>query len=148
VIELQIGVDPESGVVSATRQWHGKNHFQPPKLPRALVSAALPYADAGLMPGIEPYCQTLKNLSSAYANWERRLFKGAALLIIVVHVLATICATIALKLHSALIPWMLGGELLFLATGFGVHQTLHVKHSLERWALFRLAAEVGRSTLA
>jgi hypothetical protein len=148
VVELRLGIDPERREPVLSRYWHGRDEFRPPTLPAALQAATPPAATPGGVPEIEAYNLALRELSSAQANWERRLFKRAAVWIIVVHVLATLCATIALRLHTGIIPWLLGAELLFLATGFFVHQSLHRTHSLERWALFRLVAEVARSITA
>jgi hypothetical protein len=150
VIEVQVRINSRTGDAVLTRLWHGKDDFRPPKIPAALAGVALPAGGAGEgpLPGIDLYCKALKNLSSKQANVERKLFKFAALVIIAVHVLATILAVIALELHDWFVAWLLGGELVALATGFCVHQSLHRTHSLERWALFRLVAEVARSITA
>jgi hypothetical protein len=97
------------------------------------------------LPRIDDYTHGVKNLASGHANWGRKHFTVAAFLIIGAHVLATILAFLALKLHGGAIAWLLGVELVLLAVGFGVHQYLHYTHRVQRWAMARLAAEVARS---
>jgi hypothetical protein len=148
VLELRLEIDA-GGVPTLKPQWHHREEFVPPTLPLAIASATLPPGtQANPLPSADDYARGLKDLTSQSANWERQLFKLAAFVIIVAHVLATIFAVLALKMHGEGIQRLLMVELVLLAAGFGVHQFLHHTHRVERWAVCRLAAEVARSVSA
>lgn len=42
-------------------------------------------------------------------------------------------------------PWLLGGEVILLLIGLGVHFGLHKGHAVRKWAIARLIAETARS---
>jgi hypothetical protein len=138
----------------------------------AISTARLP--DIGTAPSHTPIAvcsQALLNVGDTQANWQRKLFKYGAGVIIGTHVLATILAVFVLALHAAhqpsgtsgalegessaaahapvvIIRGLLGFELVSLAIGFCVHQILHLTHACDRWAMSRLVAEVARSVQA
>ena len=146
---LEIQVDVASGAPVLTPGWHGREDFKRPALPGAIAGATSPKnAPNTLPPSVADYVRGLKNLASRRANWERKLFKTAAFIIIGAHVFATVIAVLALTQHDTAVASLLFIELLLLATGFGVHQYVHRTHRLEHWALARLAAEVARSVAA
>ena len=65
------------------------------------------------------------------------------------HVMATVLAVLALRLHGGAITlWLLGAELALLATGFLVHQYLHGSDACQAWAISRLLADLARSVSA
>ena len=92
---------------------------------------------------------------SSQAKWHQQLFKFAAATIIATHILATICATLALSLHEhgsehgpGPISLLLVIELLLLCAGFGIHRHLHHSHAARVWAVARVVAELARSLRA
>lgn len=144
VLEITMSVKDSAPVL--TPVWHGLDQFHVPSLPRGLAGARLPAgATREPHPLLDDYARGLADLFSRHANWERSLFTFAALIIIAAHVLATILAVLALRLHGDWMAWLLGTELAALAIGFSVHQYLHHSHRVQRWALARLAAEIARS---
>jgi hypothetical protein len=142
---LEIQVEVREGHPVLNPHWHGRESFRPPQVPPAIDRARLDPTPAQGSTQIERYCGSLKALTSREANWQRRLFQWAALIIIGTHVLATVLAVLALRLHGSFVTGLLALELALLACGFLVHQYLHHAHSLETWALSRLTAEVARS---
>lgn len=144
VLEIEIGV--KRGAPVFMRRWHDRDKFKSPVLPHAIAAATLPEkAPVTREPDIADFARGLKDLGSGQAKLEKTLFKIAALIIILAHVAATLLAVLALKLSGAIIPWLLGIELVLLGAGFCIHLFLHNTHRVERWALSRLAAEVARS---
>jgi hypothetical protein len=145
VLELRVRLGSD-GRPQLEETWRHRNRFTPPALPAEL--AKLRTVLTGL-PALAEYCAPLKAFASRTALWKQRLFKGSALVVIIAHVLATLAAVLALKLHGAVaLPWILGGELLLLASGLATHEALHRSHAVRDWALARLVAEIARSTLA
>lgn len=122
--------------------------FVIPSLPNELGAIEFPTAREAGLPSGQKYCEVLKNLSSNEANRLRFVFKWAALIIVIGHVLATILAVSALKLQGGLVIAFLIVEFLLLASGLVIHYRLHHAKSLSRWAAFRLVAEVARSLKA
>jgi hypothetical protein len=111
----------------------------------------------------------LKGFTSHTSRERQTFFKRTALWVVGTHVVATLCAVVALKLAgSALVPAVLGLELLLLAVGFLLHEAMHggklvralrwlplagrrldgLAHAVQVWAMSRLASECARSTLA
>jgi hypothetical protein len=174
VLEIQIGVTDNQPTFRET--WHhvdDQHPFQPPQLPEEL--ADLPLATAEMPPSRDAFCEPLKRLVSSQAAWHQRLFKFAAVVIIVTHTLATICATLAVAFHgigedhraiatevesaaegSAGVtepaPWLFAAllaiEVGFLLTGFVVHRHLHHSRAARIWAVSRVVAELARSLQA
>jgi hypothetical protein len=98
VLEIRVGVD--HGLPAFSEEWHGRTCFRRPDLPEVLAAARLP--DGDTLPSntaITSCCQALKDLGDAQANWQRKLFKWVASIIIGTHVLATILAAIVLASH-------------------------------------------------
>jgi hypothetical protein len=118
-----------------------------PTVPEAIADARLPEAEDKVT-AMAAYARALKHLGSKQAKWLRKFFTWAATIIIFTHILATLIAVVAMKIHGNTIAWLLGGELFLLALGFGTHQYLHRSRAVERWAMSRLAAEVARSVAA
>lgn len=151
VITLEINVEPD-GKPKVNRPKEDEERavlsaFHAPTLPEDLRSAEIKPLPVKPLPSGTDYINVLKEANSAEANQLRVWFKWAALIIVVGHVLATVLAVVALKVHHG-VAYILGAELLLLGLGLGVHQRLHHSRSLGRWAACRLAAEVARSLQA
>jgi hypothetical protein len=145
LLEIRVQVGPKGQPV-LTEEWHHRALFAAPRLPAELRGLRTKLTG---IPAVADYCQPLKKFASRESRVKQTLFKITALIIIGTHLLATACAVIALKLHgSGVLPWLLGGELLLLALGFGTHQYLHRTHAPRVWAMARLVAEIARSALA
>jgi hypothetical protein len=147
VLVIQIAVRDNEPVLAPV--WHNREWFKPPALPPELASATLPAGvTSAHLPDIDAYTRGLKDLASSKAYWGRKHFAVFAFVIIMAHVFATVCAVLALKLHTGLVPALLITEVVLLLIGFSAHQYLHLTHRLQRWAMPRLAAEVARSVSA
>lgn len=145
VLEIRVSVGPQ-GEPQFEEEWHHRDGFRLPRLPEELSGL---HAELTGLPSIGDYCGPMKTFASQMADAKQTLFKTAALIIIGTHVLATLCAVIALKLHgAAALPWLLRGELLLLAMGLLTHWSLHRAHAARVWAMSRLVAEIARSSLA
>jgi hypothetical protein len=165
VLELHVSVDATGQPHLDAGTWHHRAAFTPPALPHEL--AAL-HTDLTGLPPVADYCAALKGFTSHTSRQRQAFFKRAALWVVGTHVLATLCAVVALKLAgSALVPAVLGLELLLLAIGLLLHEALHggkivrvlralpvlgrlngLAHAVQVWAMSRLASECARSTLA
>jgi hypothetical protein len=147
VLEILVTTDGVHALF--TECWYNKEAFLLPQLPAEVAGARLPRIEPGDLPKLESYGEELRVALSKQAISSRRFFKNAALLIIGAHVLATILAVIALLTHHPrVIPWLLGGELVLLSAGVGMHYRLHLKKVARSWALSRLVSEVVRSIRA
>lgn len=144
---LELVVSIQDGQPQLRSRWHRLESFHTPVLPKVL-SDSLPANDLSQLSHIGPFGEELKHLGSGQARWLRKLFTSAAAVIIGTHILATIIAVVAMKLHHEAIAWCLGGELLLLAFGFLTHHYLHRSHAVQRWAMSRLVAETVRSVSA
>lgn len=145
VLELHVEIDPD-GTPRLRDQWHHKEAFVPPSLPHEL--AELQSKLAGI-PSMRDYCQPLKSFASRVSKGKQRVFRLTALVVIGAHLLATCCAVAALqKYGTGWLSFLLGAELLLLATGLIAHQHLHGSHMVRVWAMTRLVAEAARSALA
>jgi len=151
VITLEIGVG-QDGQPAITRPKEAAEDvalrsLPPPRLPDGLSSAGIKPLRFPPLPAGSDYVKALKDANSDQANRLRSLFKWAALIIVIGHVLATMLAVVALNVHDG-VAVILATELLLLGLGLSVHHQLHRSRSLGRWAACRLAAEVGRSLQA
>jgi hypothetical protein len=142
-IRVHVGTNGEPRF---TERWRHQERFSPPELPEEL---------SGLQTGqiasltASQYCQQLKSFASAVSKVKQDLFRVAALVIIGTHVAATALAVVALQKHGdAVLPWLVGAELVLLALGFGTHWYLHRSRAVRVWAMSRLVAEVARSGVA
>lgn len=145
VLELRVSVGPD-GQPRLQETWHHRDKFSPPALPEEL--AGLQTQLTGL-PAVGDYCAVLKGFTSSTSKARQSGFKLGALIVVGAHFLATLCAVRALKWHGTdALPWILGGELLLLAIGLGVHSWLHRSHAVRLWAMARLVSEIARSTQA
>lgn len=150
---LEVRVELRNGHEDLDVSRHNFDSFPRPELPSELDPSAAP--SPGL-PSLDDYCASLKKAASQQANWLRKVFVAAALIIIATHIAATALATIALvghgppdaAHHSPLIPALLGLELISLVCGFGVHQILHRSRAVQKWAIARVIAEINRSIQA
>lgn len=149
----------EKGNPVLKSEWFNRDRFQAPALPRQLrkISPLPPTASKGEAQGIHDlptarvYADHLKQQASFLARSHKGLFRTAALIIITTHILATMCAVIAVQFHAWLahaMCWFLVPELLLLALGFTIHHRLHRRESNHLWAASRLIAELGRSVVA
>lgn len=156
---LEIGVAVVDGQPVFKELWHNLDRVAPPPLPGVLsaVHIARPVAPAAI-PEISEFTGPLKSFASARARARGTLFKRAALIIIGTHIVATLCAVIALQTghesslqtddESAILSILLVAESILLVTGFGLHQYLHRSGTSREWALVRLVAELTRSVRA
>ncbi len=139
---LLLALSIESGAPVLREEWSQRAAFAPPCLPGELVA---PPTTLAVLPSAGDYCVELQNYSGRAAEAKQSLFKVAAGIIIVTHVLATLIAAAALRLHGGILPILLGVELSLLVIGFLTHQALHHSKAARIWAMSRLVAEVGRS---
>lgn len=151
VITLEVGVGLDGKpVISRPNEETEKTElaeFRPPSLPPEFASVEMTPIPVQPLPSCAEYIKVLKDANSAQANQLRSWFKWAALIIVLGHVVATVLAVVALKVHHG-VAFILGFELLLLGLGLVVHIWLHHSHSLGRWAACRLAAEIARSLQA
>ncbi|HEY7156430.1 MAG TPA: hypothetical protein VH575_20855 [Gemmataceae bacterium] len=170
---LEIRVGRKDGKLDFVPTWYNQKEYVPPQLPTELRGVPAPTGDP--LPSGADYRDALKPFVSSEASGRRKLFRYAALLIILTHLFATLLATAVLALHGGhasapaaagseahevaathpaahaaplWIPGLLALELVLLGVGFGVHQYLHHFHTAETWALVRLVAEIIRSVKA
>jgi len=145
---LQIEVAFIEGRPKLTSTWRDLESFAPPALPSELAPLLCP---TGSLPDASACCTTLKTYFSSRAKRHRHFFERAARRIILTHIAATLCATIALALpHDWVRPLMalLAAELAFLGWGYRTHHRLHHEKSSHQWAADRLGAEILRSVIA
>lgn len=172
VLELQLGVNEDgtprltdSGLWPPPRTRSpstGPNqlpHFSAPTLPAPLD--AMKCADCGFLDSAA-YRKALKDFASGAAAKLQNRFRWAALIIVGLHVLATVLALLASKVDPIAHPKialigqleldstyvlisLLGIELSFLASGLAYHKWLHHSQAARDWAMARLIAEVARS---
>jgi hypothetical protein len=147
---LEVHVAVRDGKLELSETWHGKERFNVPTLPAELITpTGTPPRSGSAVPSLGTYSDALRKHASGVANWQRRLFSNAAVLVIGAHLFATVLASVALALHG--LPWLsllLGLELCVLAFGFAVHQYLHRADSSRVWAVARVVAEILRSMRA
>lgn len=130
-----------------------KDDFEPPNVPKAIAGFVWQKKDT--------YSRELGKFAGNEAKRHQRLFKFAALIIILTHVVATIIASYGLAIHKAQeagVPesqgfrgpaaMLLVCEFGLLAWGFVKHNQLYDKQTVEQWATSRLVAEVARSVTA
>ena len=99
---LEIRVSLKDGQPSFEESWHRRERFAAPTLPQVLANLALPKtSDEEALPGVSEFCGVAKLHVSARARRHSKLFSGAALAVIATHILATLCATVALAGHGA-----------------------------------------------
>lgn len=151
---LEIRVSRDGNCPRFDETWHGREQFRLPRLPSSLTTVELASDSGPAEPSAGGYCNALKHFGSLQAAAGQTRFKTAAIVIIGTHVLATLLAALALAAHradeiaEAIIPWLLGIEVVSLGCGLAVHQMLHHSRAAAVWAMSRLVAEVGRSVLA
>jgi hypothetical protein len=153
---LEIRVTMKDGQPVLASEWHNLDKFEPPALPAELAS--IPASDPAdrAWPDVEEYGNALKDFASAQARGRQRWFRYSAVFIILTHVLATVCASVALAAHGLrpshevheVILGLLGLEIGTLLLGFLAHYNLHRSKTAALWAMSRLAAEVYRSVRA
>lgn len=147
-------------------QWHGPMEASLPALPKCLAALSLipgpaPEECAADWPSVAEFCDAVKWHAGVQAKHHHGQFSRTALTVIATHVLATLCATLALAGHRAAeakggsatiaLGWISGLlvlELALLVGGLGAHHCLHRAKSLRAWAVFRLVAELNRSVTA
>jgi len=156
---LLVTLHLEKGKPVLKSKWFNQDSFQPPALPHHLRDI-LPMPLSGLkggtlempaLPTARTYAEHLKKQSSELSKAHKGLFRSAAFIIITTHILATVCAVIAVQFHEKLAHGLYGflvPELLLLALGFVIHHRLHRRESTHLWATSRLIAELGRSVVA
>jgi hypothetical protein len=146
VLDIQVAV--ENGEPKFISTWYFREKFTPPQLPGDLEELKIPLLP-GPLPELDKYCEPLRAYASAQSKRQRDFFKRAALFIVGGHVTATICAVVALVYHDkALVPWLLGGELLLLAGSLFANFYVHHSRAVHTWALSRLVSEIIRSVRA
>lgn len=151
---LEIRVSQVGGEADFTEQWHIPDGWSVPELPDDLSGATVGVGEVSPSPGIpvsaSGYLAAIHNLGESVANWRRTVFKTSAFVVIGTHLLATLCALLALKLGGTgaghtIVNGFLIVELVLLASGFLVHFWLHHSHAVRVWAISRLSAEISRS---
>jgi len=153
---LEIRVSERDGLPEFTETWHHPTKpWTAPELPEDIGGAPREESPSSPSPGVpmraSEYLEALRHLGDGVAVWKQRLFKSQAFTVIGAHLLATLCALIALKLNpenhanAILLPVLLGLELILLASGFAVHHLIHHSHLVQVWATSRLTAEIARS---
>ncbi len=141
---LSIVVAIRGGAPTFTERWSNLESFEAPRFPEPLQGRAIGSPQA---PDLERMQGVIEDLTEELAAGKQAAFRSSALIIILAHILATVCAVVAISLphESHSLPVFLAVELLVLATGFAVHSHLHHSCALETWAIARLLAEVNRS---
>jgi len=147
VLKIVVSVASD-GTAKVDPEWSGIEHFHPPVLPHALEEEISQPSPGSEFPDAATYAAWLKNRFSPLAGKQSKQFIRAAFIIIGTHIVATLLAVIALKIHSVVVLLFLALEIGLLITGFAIHQRLHATHAVSRWADFRLTAEIARSLRA
>ncbi|WP_232420097.1 hypothetical protein [Nitrosococcus watsonii] len=159
---LEIRIAVQNGHPVCHHTWHSNpaRPFRPPAVPEPLDQFSL-LAGEEKIPSDTQWSERLKEFASGWAKKHQQLFRYAAALIITLHILATLCATVALALHGAshvpppthgeplgeqAIPWLLGIELILLLAGFSMHHYLYHRKAPRNWATARVVAELTRSS--
>ncbi|MGO9199275.1 MAG: hypothetical protein ACLQM8_01895 [Limisphaerales bacterium] len=164
VLEVRVGLT--EGRAKVVCEWHGPKGFPVPALPKSIETLSLtpkPEQETGAaaLPSVAEFCAAVKEHTSAQAKRHHGLFSRAALVVIATHVLATLCATVALASHGShdakaesmiRAAWwicaLLVLELILLVAGLKTHLWLHHAKSLKAWAVSRLLVEINRSVTA
>jgi SMODS and SLOG-associating 2TM effector domain 1 len=145
---LDIRISTTNGQLKIDDPWrHEKPSFTPKKISEPVAQLSLPNHSGGI-PSIADYYEPLKNMGSSLAKQQQAFFRLAAAWIIVTHIAATVCATIALALHGHgehIISVLLGFEIVLLGVGFLFHHKLHHSKAASVWANARVVAELVRS---
>ncbi len=146
VLELRVSVGPNGQpVFEHPENWHNREWFQLPALPHELAGLE---TELDGIPPVKPYCDALKVFASTQAKWKQLIFKSSAFTILGTHLIATLCAVLALWWGQPdTAPPLLRAELVLLMIGLGIHEALHWSHASAIWGMSRLAAEVARSVL-
>jgi hypothetical protein len=145
---LEVALHDGRPVLSAWRTPDGLAAvaFVAPSMPAEIAGLALPAPAAGPLPEAGAYIEAVRSFASAATRRHSGGFKRAAVLIIVLHIAATLLATVAVKLeHAGGVALLLAAELILLGTGLRTHRALHRSASLRAWAVTRLLAETLRS---
>lgn len=146
VLDLTISLSGED--FSVSEAWENLSEFRLPAVPHELSSLTVPPAQTAI-PSTSLCLERLKSFGSRHSRGRSRIFGVAAFVIVVSHVIATICAVAGVRLHeSPLVEVFLATEALLLLLGFCVHLYLHHSKAAHVWAMSRLVAEVSRSLRA
>lgn len=124
----------------------GHQTFQPPGMPAELQGMDFPAPTPGALPSAAAYIDAVRRFASEKTRRHSGGFRRAAVAIIVMHIAATVLATLAAK--GGQLWWIAGllsGELLLLGVGLSTHHRLHHGGATRHWALTRLLAETLRS---
>lgn len=149
-LEIRVGISGDAP--SFSHRWHlPQVSWRAPELLSGLEDVALPAEIHSPAPGVPvqaaAYLKALRSHGSLQARRKQRGFRLTALTVIGAHLLATICAALALAFHPSfpILAGLLVVELVFLAGGWRVHHRLHHNRLPQAWATHRLVAEVSRS---
>ena len=152
VLEVRVGLT--EGRAKVVCEWHGPKGFPVPALPKSIETLSLtpkPEQETGAaaLPSVAEFCAAVKEHTSAQAKRHHGLFSRAALVVIATHVLATLCATVALASHGShdakaesmiRAAWwicaLLVLELILLVAGLKTHLWLHHAKSLKALGCF------------
>jgi hypothetical protein len=130
-------------------EWKQKDRFIPHALPESLDGIPdFPQSSNNGVPDAGPFATHLLRHAGKVAGHHQGFFRTAAFVIIGTHVLATVCAVLAVQFHATLehaLAWFLAAEMVLVGTGFWIHRSLHHKAASQRWASARLIAELARS---
>jgi hypothetical protein len=144
LLAIRLGVGPDGRPVFEREEWYGRELFKLPSLPHELGAIQTEFKE---IPPVRPYCTALLEFAGKQASGRQTLFKYSALIIVGTHFGATLCAVLALWLHTN-VSQLLVIELLLLATGQLVHHQLHRRHAAAAWGITRLVSELARSVQA
>lgn len=159
---LEITVAVQNGQAIFREEWSNSKEFKLPQLPPPLANLPWPPVHGQPLPSVSDYCAVIKRFASQEASRQRSDFTAAARVIIGAHILATICAALAMALHADHGPepaptaqtesffsyftlGLLLLEVIVLARGYWTHRRLHRSESAGSWASARLVAEITRS---
>jgi hypothetical protein len=124
----------------------GSAPFMPPGMPAELKGLELPPPTAERWPSAGSYIDAVRRFASAATRRHSAGFRRAALVIILLHIAATVLAAVASK--GEVVAWvalLLAAELVLLGLGLMTHHALHHSLRVRHWARTRLLAETLRS---
>ncbi len=155
VLELRVSADGDALKVVETRHHFERFVADPPQLPVELRGARCPTAglpdSAAFLGAIRAHCGT-------EAERRKSVFVGMALVIIGLHLLAMVFATVAMatshgpgaghRAFPVFLAVLLGLEIPCLIVGLILHRWVHHSEHARVWAMSRLVERIGVSVLA
>ena len=147
LLEIRVGVG-EGGKPEFSTTLRNKSAFKTPTVPdELLVPSAAPAVTLDVAKGrhfMERLGATMNRLSKTHQGH----FRSAALRIIGAHVLATVCAVVAVVYHPEWLVPLLSVEFILLGWGLWCHWRLHYSRASGIWSMARLVAQIIDSLMA